>query len=343
MEMLARHLASASASGASARAASTVLTTPGCTADTSLVSAAHHTLKSYTLVVTGASRGIGLAIALAAARQGANIAIWAKTATVDPRLPGTIFSAKAAIEAAGGAAEAIVCDVRSEESVDAAVAQTIARFGGCDILVNNASAISLTGTDRTPMKRYDLMSQVNARGTYMCSAKLLPYLRAARAAGRQPHILNIAPPLDLSPKWFAPHVAYTMAKYGMSLCTLGMAEELREAGVAVNSLWPRTAIATAAVKNLLGGDASLRASRTPEIMADAALAVLCSPVACTGNFYVDEDVLRACGVTDFAGYRVDAAVPEEELMLDFFLPEEYVRSGGRGAALGPAAPSAARA
>jgi len=273
------------------------------------------TLRGKTLFITGATRGIGLAIALRAARDGANIVILGKTAAPHPKLPGTVFTAAAEVEAAGGQALAIVGDVRSEEQVLAAVAQAQERFGGLDILVNNASAIALTGTLDTDLKRYDLMHQVNARGTFLCSKACVPLLRRAG----NPHILNLAPPLDLQPKWFAPHPAYTMAKFGMSLCTLGMAEEFRKDGIAVNSLWPLTAIDTAAVRNLLGGEAMTRACRKPEIMADAAHAVLVRPSrACTGNFFIDEEVLRAEGVTDFTPYAVDPKVP---LVADYFLPD----------------------
>ena len=273
------------------------------------------TLRGKTLLITGGTRGIGLAIALRAARDGANLVILGKTAEPHPRLPGTVFTAAAEVEAAGGQALAVVGDVRSEESVQSAVAQARERFGGLDILVNNASAISLTGTLDTDMKRYDLMHQVNARGTFLCSKACLPLLKRAG----NPHILNLAPPLDLRPHWFAPHPAYTMAKFGMSLCTLGMAEEFREDGVAVNSLWPLTVIDTAAVRNLLGGEAVARSSRRPEIVADAAHAILLRPSReCTGNFFIDEEVLRAEGVSDFAPYAVD---PQAPLVADFFLPE----------------------
>lgn len=271
------------------------------------------TLKGKTLFITGASRGIGLAIALRAARDGANVTIAAKTADPHPKLPGTIFTAAAEVEKAGGRALPCVVDVRSEEQVAAAVAKTVETFGGIDILVNNASAISLTGTLETPMKRYDLMHQINARGTYLCSHVCLPHL--LRAAN--PHIVNLAPPLNMEERWFAPHVAYTMAKFGMSMCVLGMAGEFRDRGVGVNALWPRTVIATAAVQNLLGGDATIRGSRTPEIMADAAHVILTRPSReCTGNFFVDEDLLRSTGVTDFARYAV---TPGAELIQDFFI------------------------
>jgi citronellol/citronellal dehydrogenase len=271
------------------------------------------TLAGKTLFITGASRGIGLAIGLRAAKDGANVVIAAKTAEPHPKLPGTIHTAAAAIEKAGGRALACVVDVRSEEQVVAAVNKAVSVFGGIDVLVNNASAISLTGTLATPMKRFDLMHQINTRGTFACSQACLPHLTKAN----NPHILNLSPPLDLREKWFAPHVAYTMAKFGMSLCVLGMAGEFRSAGVAVNALWPRTVIATAAVQNLLGGDATVRGSRSPEIMADAAHAILTRPSReCTGNFFVDDDVLRSIGVTDLAKYQT---VPGAELIPDFFV------------------------
>ena len=273
------------------------------------------TLQGKTLLITGATRGIGLAIALRAARDGARVVIFGKTAQAHPKLPGTVFTAAAEVEAAGGKALAIVGDVRSEEQVLDAVARTLEAFGGLDILVNNASAIALTGTLDTELKRYDLMHQVNARGTFLCSKACIPALK--RAAN--PHILNLAPPLDLRAKWFAPHQAYTMAKFGMSLCTLGMAEEFRPDGIAVNSLWPLTAIDTAAVRNLLGGETMTRACRRPEIVADAAHAILTRPAGeCTGNFFIDEEVLRAVGVTDFSPYAVDPKVP---LVADHFLPD----------------------
>ena len=271
------------------------------------------TLSGKTLFITGASRGIGKAIGLRAARDGANVVIAAKTTEAHPKLPGTIFTAAEEIEKAGGKALPLVVDVRSEEQVQAAVAAAVARFGGIDILVNNASAISLTGTLATPMKRFDLMHQINTRGTFACSQACLPHLLKAK----NPHILNLSPPLNLAPHWFGPHVAYTMAKYGMSMCVLGMADEFRGEGVAVNALWPRTAIATAAVQNLLGGEEAIRGCRTPEIMADAAYAILTRPSrSCTGNFFIDEDLLRETGVTDFSPYAVDPAAP---LLPDFFL------------------------
>src|SRR5712691_7159730 len=245
-------------------------------------------LAGKTLFITGASRGIGKAIGLRAARDGANIVIAAKTAATHPKLPGTIYTAAAEMEAAGGRALACAVDIRSEEQVRLAVAKAVEAFGGIDILFNNASAISLTGTLATPMQRFDLMHQVNVRGAFACSQACIPHLLKAS----NPHILNISPPLRIEARWFAPHAAYTMAKYGMSLCVLGMAEEFREQGLAVNALWPRTIIATAAVMNLLGGEEAMRRSRKPEIMADAALAILIrSSRQCTGNFFIDEEVL----------------------------------------------------
>ena len=277
-------------------------------------------LHGKTLFISGGSRGIGLAIALRAARDGANIVIAAKTSEPHPKLPGTIHTARVAIEAAGGQALAAICDIRDEAQVQSAVEQAVAAFGGIDICVNNASAIALTGTLHTEMKRYDLMNQVNARGTFLCSKLTLPHLLQAE----NPHILNLSPPLDLDPKWFGPHLAYTMAKYGMSLCTLGMAHEFRQGahrrGVAVNSLWPLTAIDTAAVRLVLGGDEMARVCRTPEIMADAAHAILVRPsLTCTGNFFIDEEVLRAQGVTDFSCYAPHAA--NSPLAADFFVPD----------------------
>ena len=270
------------------------------------------TLKGKTLFVSGASRGIGLAIALRAARDGANVAVAAKTTEPHPKLPGTIFTAAEEIEKAGGKALPLVCDIRSEEQVLAAVQKTVETFGGIDVCINNASAISLTGTLETEMKRYDLMHGINTRGTFLVSKACLPHLLRAE----NPHILNNSPPLSMQPKWFGPHVAYTMAKYGMSLCVLGMAEEFK-GRVAVNALWPRTVIATSAVQNLLGGDQTMNHSRKPDIMADAAYAILTKPFKdCTGNFFVDEDLLRKEGVTDFDKYLL---VPGAEPTQDFFL------------------------
>ena len=271
------------------------------------------TLRGRTLFITGASRGIGKAIALRAARDGANIAIAAKTTEPHPKLEGTIHTAAEEIEAAGGRALACVVDVRLEEQVEAAIRATVERFGGLDVLVNNASAISLTGTVDTTMKRYDLMNSVNARGTFVCSKHAIPHLAKSDRA----HILNLAPPLSLEPRWFAPHVAYSIAKFGMSLCTLGMAEELRPRSIAVNALWPRATIATAAVRNLLGGDEMVARSRHPAIMGDAAHWVLTRPSSeLTGEFLLDEDALRRNGVDDFAEYAVDAS---RELQPDFFV------------------------
>ena len=270
-------------------------------------------LRNKTLFITGASRGIGKAIALRAARDGANIVIAAKTAEPNPKLPGTIYTAAEEIVAAGGKALPCMVDIRDESQVRAAVDQAVATFGGIDVCINNASAIHLTGTIDTPMKRYDLMHGINTRGTFVTSQACLPHLLKSD----NPHVLNISPPINLDPKWFAPHVAYTMAKYGMSLCVLGMAEEFREQGVAVNALWPRTVIATSAVLNLLGGDETARHSRTAEVMADAAHSILTKPSrSCTGNFFIDEDVLRADGVTDFSKYQLD---PSAELWPDYFL------------------------
>ncbi|HEX8108959.1 MAG TPA: NAD(P)-dependent oxidoreductase [Kofleriaceae bacterium] len=270
-------------------------------------------LRGKTLFITGASRGIGLAIGLRAARDGAHVAIAAKTTAPNPRLPGTIYTAAEEINGAGGKALALVCDIRFEDQVTAAVAATVEAFGGIDILVNNASAISLTGTEHTPMKRFDLMHQINTRGTFLCSQACLPHLRKAE----NPHILNISPPLNMEERWFAPHVAYTMAKFGMSMCVLGMAGELRRDGIAVNALWPRTAIATAAVQNLLGGDVAVRGSRKPSIMGDAAHAILTKPSReFTGRFCIDDDVLAAEGVTDFRAYAMD---PNAQLLPDYFI------------------------
>ncbi len=270
-------------------------------------------LKDRTLFVSGGSRGIGLAIAMRAAQDGANIIIAAKTAEPHPKLPGTIYTAAAEIEAAGGKALPLICDIRSEEQVAEAVAKGADQFGGIDICVNNASAISLTPTLQTPMKRFDLMHQVNTRGTFLVSKTCIPYLMKSA----NPHILNLSAPLNMEEKWFAPHVAYTMAKFGMSMCVLGMAGEFREQGVAVNALWPRTTIATAAVQNLLGGDELARRSRKPEIMGDAAHVILTRPSReFTGNFCIDDEVLESVGVSDLSVYAVD---PSVELAPDFFV------------------------
>ena len=272
-------------------------------------------LAGKTLFITGASRGIGLAIALRAARDGANIAIAAKTSEPHKHLPGTIFTAAKQIEAAGGKALPLVVDVRDEASVLRAVEETVQAFGGIDICVNNASAIQLTGTLATEMKRYDLMHQVNARGTYLTSKACVPHLQKAD----NPHVLMISPPLEMSARWFENHVAYTMAKFGMSLCVLGMAAEFKDEGIAFNALWPRTTIATAAIQFRVGGDEGMRRSRTPEIMADAAHAIFTKPArAFTGNFLIDDSFLYGEGERDFDKYRVDPSVP---LNPDFFVPE----------------------
>ncbi len=273
-------------------------------------------LKGKTLFITGASRGIGLAIAVRAARDGANIAIAAKTDQPNPKLPGTIHSAAADIEVAGGKALPMQVDIRDENAVASAMKKTAERFGGIDILVNNASAISLTGTMETPMKRFDLMFGVNVRGTFACSQACIPYLQQSAQAGRQPHILNLSPPLSMQPRWFGPHVAYTMAKYGMSMCVLGMAEELKAYGIGVNALWPRTVIATAALNLIPMANAQL--GRKPDIMADAAHAVLSrDPRQCTGNFFIDDDVLKAAGVGDLEQYAVTPG--NRNLLPDLFV------------------------
>ncbi len=271
------------------------------------------TLQGKTLFITGASRGIGKAIALRAAADGANIAIIAKTTEPHPKLPGTIYTAAEEIVAAGGKALPLPVDIRDEAAVAAAVAKTVETFGGIDILVNNASAISLTGTEATPMKRYDLMHGINTRGTFVCSQACIPHLKKAA----NPHVLMLSPPLNMETRWFAPHVAYTMAKFGMSLCVLGMAGEFKRDGIAFNALWPRSTIATAAVQNLLGGDNIVRGSRKPEIMADAAHIILTRPSReHTGNFYVDDEVMASAGITDLSKYAVD---PTATLIPDFFV------------------------
>jgi citronellol/citronellal dehydrogenase len=274
------------------------------------------TLKNHTLFITGASRGIGLAIALRAARDGANVVIAAKTDTPHPKLSGTIFTAAEEIAKAGGKALPLVVDVRDEGQVKSAIERTVATFGGLDIVVNNASAVSRTPVADTDMRRFDLMHQVNARGTFMVSKYAVPYL----AKAKNPHILMNSPPLDLREKWFAGSTGYSMAKYGMSLVVLGLAGELREQGIAVNALWPRTTIATAAIKNLLGGERVMAMSRKPEIMADAAYRVFQKPAkSFTGHFLIDDSFLAGEGVTDFEQYRVD---PREPLAPTFFVPDE---------------------
>jgi citronellol/citronellal dehydrogenase len=281
-------------------------------------------LKNKTLFITGGSRGIGEAIALRAARDGANVAIAAKTGEPHAKLPGTIYSVAEAIEKAGGKALPLLCDIRDEAQVRDAVDKTAATFGGIDILVNNASAIGLTGTLQTDMKRYDLMNGINARGTFMTGKYCLPHLKKAA----NPHILTLSPPLDFQAKWFAPHVAYSIAKYGMSLCTLAWAQEFARDGIAANSLWPRTTIATAAI-TLVGGDAVTRISRTPAIMADAAHVILCKPAReFTGQFCIDEFVLKDTGVSDFSGYAAVPGTPDSAIAPDLFLPDGLPPIGG---------------
>ncbi len=279
-------------------------------------------LKGKTLFISGASRGIGLAIALRAARDGANVAIAAKTTEPHPKLKGTIYTAADEVRAAGGKALPVICDIRDEAQVMDAIQKAVAEFGGIDICVNNASAISLTTSQATDMKRFDLMMGINTRGTFMVSKYCVPHLKKAE----NPHILMLSPPLDMKTKWFEHSTAYTMAKYGMSMCVLGLSGELRSAGIAVNALWPRTTIATAAVGNLLGGDAVMRASRTPEILADAAHAIFTRPAReFTGHFCIDDKLLYANDVRDFERYRVDPTVP---LMSDFFVPDDDVPPPG---------------
>ena len=279
-------------------------------------------LKGKTLFITGASRGIGLAIALRAARDGANIAIAAKTAEPHPKLAGTIYSAAAEIERAGGKALPLAVDVRDEAAVAAAVRQCAEHFGGVDICVNNASAINLGSTEQIDMRRYDLIQQINVRGTFVTTRACVPYLK--RAAN--PHVLTLSPPLDLRPEWFAQHLAYSLSKYGMSLCMLGMAEEYRAAGIACNALWPRTTIATAAVEFALGGAAMMRRSRKPEIVADAAQVILTRPAReCTGRFFIDDSVLYEAGVRDFGLYSV---TPGETLLADLFVAREAAAPPG---------------
>lgn len=273
-------------------------------------------LAGKTLFITGASRGIGLEIGLRAARDGANVAIAAKTADPHPRLEGTIYTAAEAIEKAGGKALPLVVDVRDDDSVAQAMAKTAETFGGIDILVNNASAINLTPVEAIDMKRFDLMHQINTRGTLLCSKLAIPYLKNAQ----NPHILMLSPPLDMQEKWFKNHTAYSIAKYGMSLVVLGLAGELRPKGIAVNALWPRTSIATAAVNNLLGGEQMMQASRKPAIVADAAYEIFNRPSReCSGNFFIDDTLLAEAGVTDFDQYRVN---PEVDLFQDFFVPDD---------------------
>jgi citronellol/citronellal dehydrogenase len=272
-------------------------------------------LKAKTLFITGASRGIGLAIARRAAADGANIVIAAKTTEPTPKLPGTIYTAAAEIEAAGGQALPLAVDIREEGAVLAAVAKAVETFGGIDILVNNASAISMSDTEHTPMKRYDLMNGINARGTYLCTQACLPELKKSAAAGRNPQVLNLSPPLSMQQHWFAPHTAYTMAKYGMSMCTLGHSGEFKKYGIGVNSLWPRTAIATAALQMIPGVNLDL--CRKPEILADAAYLILTAPSSSSGNFYIDDELLAAHGVTDLEQYSVKPGT--KHFIPDFFI------------------------
>jgi citronellol/citronellal dehydrogenase len=270
-------------------------------------------LQNKTALITGGSRGIGKAIALRLAKEGCNIAIAAKTTEPHPKLEGTIYTAAKEIEALGVKCLPLQCDIRNEEQIQAAILETVNVFGGIDILVNNASAISLTPTEHTDPKRFDLMMDIEIRGTFFMCKSCIPYLRKSTNA----HILNLSPPLNLNPKWFAQHLAYTISKYGMSMIILGLAEELKKDKIAANALWPKTTIATAAVQNLLGGDALMRLSRTPEIVADAAYAIVSKPsAACSGNFFIDEDVLAKEGITDLSKYAVD---PSQQLMTDIFL------------------------
>jgi len=270
-------------------------------------------LKDKVIFITGASRGIGKAIALKCAQDGANIAVVAKTKEPHPKLPGTVYTAVEDIKKAGGGAIACIADVRFEEQVQAAVDATIAEFGSIDVLINDASAISITPTLQTSMKRFDLMFSINVRGTFLCSKLCIPFLKKSE----NPHILNLSPPLNLDPKWFENHLAYTMSKYGMSMCVLGISEEFKKDGIGVNALWPRTTIATSAVKNLLGGDKTIRQSRTPEIVADAAYIIINkSSRECTGNFFIDDEVLIEAGVSDLSKYSL---VPGAKLLPDFFL------------------------
>lgn len=271
-------------------------------------------LKGRTLLISGATRGIGLAIGLRAAQDGANVVVLGKTRDPHPKLPGTVDSACQEIEAAGGQALGVVCDIRDEEQVSSAVEQAVARFGGIDVLVNNASAIQLTDTEHTEMKRYDLMHQVNARGTFLCAQKCLPFLKKSDRA----HILTLSPPLDFRAAYFKDHVAYSIAKFNMSLCTLGWSEEFRHIPIGANSLWPRTLIDTSAVRNLLGGSKVAAQGRLPSIVADAAYEIITRPPTFTGNFLIDEEVLQGAGITDLENYSV---TPGSELLADLFLPE----------------------
>jgi citronellol/citronellal dehydrogenase len=274
------------------------------------------TLAGKTMFISGGSRGIGLAIAVRAAADGANVALIAKTAEPHPKLEGTVYTAAEVIEQEGGQALPIVGDIRDDEQVSSAVAQAVERFGGIDICVNNASAINLSGTEALELKRYDLMQDINTRGTFTVSKACVPHLKQVS----NPHVLTLSPPLSLDPKWFKGHVGYTISKYGMSMCTLGMAEEFREDGIAFNALWPRTLVATAAVQNLLGGDAAMKGSRKPEIMADAAHVILTRPSReTTGNFFLAEDVLADEGITDLSNYSYGGA--DSELIADLFVDD----------------------
>lgn len=273
-------------------------------------------LKGKTLFITGASRGIGKAIGVRAAQDGANVVVAAKTTEPHPKLEGTIYTAADEMKAAGGQGLACVVDIRSEEMIQEAMDKTVAEFGGIDIVINNASAINLSGTESVDMKRYDLMHSINTRGTFLTSKLAIPHLKKAD----NPHVLNLSPPLNMETRWFQNHVAYTMAKFGMSMCVLGMAEEFKSAGIAFNALWPRTAIATAAVRNLLGGEMMAAKSRTPEIMADAAYEILTrDSKACTGNFFIDDEVMKEAGVMDLRKYQVDQSLEINELVPDFFV------------------------
>ena len=273
-------------------------------------------LSGKTLFISGASRGIGLAIAKRAARDGANIVIAAKTKEPHPRLPGTIYTAAEEIESSGGKALPLIVDVRFEDQVEAAIEATISKFGGLDILINNASAINLSDTDSLSMKNYDLMHSINTRGTFLCSKKAVPYLKKSK----NPHVINLSPPLNMETRWFQNHVGYTMAKFGMSMCVLGMHSEYKRFGIAFNALWPRTAIATAAVANHLGGEVMMAKSRTPEIMADAAYIIMNrDSKKFTGNFCIDDEILNSEGITDLVKYQVDQNLDISDLVPDFFI------------------------
>lgn len=280
----------------------------------SALTAPAHAWTGRTVLITGGTRGIGLAIGKRVAREGANVVVLGKTKDPHPKLPGTVDEACRAIDAAGGQALGVICDIRDPEQIARAVEAAVEKFSGIDVVINNASAIFLANTEGTPAKRFDLMHQVNARGTYLTTRACLPHLRKSKS----PHVLTLSPPLDLSPDYFGPHVAYSMAKFGMSLCTLGWAREWEEDGICVNSLWPRTIIDTSAVRNLLGGEEVAQRGRSPEIVADAAYLVLGQGKGFTGQFLIDEDVLRNSGVTDFSGY---SSCGESELIFDLFVPE----------------------